>query len=487
VQRLSDLLYRVPLLEVVGRPDAPVADFQFDSRKVGEGMLYIAQRGTQADGHRFIPDAILAGATVIVCQEMPDVLDPEVTYVRVKDSAQSLAHLAANFYGNPAEKLKIIGVTGTNGKTTVASLLYQLFRKLDHRVGLVSTVSVLIDDLTLPATHTTPDPKSLHLYFRNMVQSGCTHCFMEVSSHALHQKRVAGIPFAGALFTNLTHDHLDYHGTFEAYRDAKKLLFDMLPGSAFALTNLDDRNGNFMLQNTAARKLTYSLRQLAGYRARVVEQRLDGMLLMMDGTEVWVRLVGEYNAYNLLLVYAAARELGLDPQETLLELSTLAPVRGRMELVPLPGQVTGIVDYAHTPDALKNVILTLQELRPVEGRLIIVVGCGGNRDAAKRPEMGKIASEAADVALFISDNPRYEDSDAILHQMVQGVPAAYRKRVTCITNRREALQIAARLAQPHDVILVAGKGHETYQEIESVKHPFDDREELQRAFNQLHS
>jgi UDP-N-acetylmuramoyl-L-alanyl-D-glutamate--2,6-diaminopimelate ligase len=487
VQRLTDLLYRVPLLEMAGRPDCAVVDFQFDSRLVKENHLYIAQRGTQVDGHRFIQDAIIAGGSVVVCEDMPEVLDPEVTYVRVKDTALSLALISANFYGNPADKLKVIGVTGTNGKTTVASLLYQLYRKLGHKVGLVSTVSILIDDLTLPATHTTPDAKSLQLYFRNMLQHGCTHCFMEVSSHALDQKRAAGIAFTGAIFTNLTHDHLDYHKTFDNYRDAKKVLFDGLSSSAFALTNVDDRNGLFMLQNCQARHLGYSLQQMTDYRCRILEQRLDGMLLGIDGAEVWVRLVGDYNAYNVLAVYATARELGLEAEEILLQLSMLNPVRGRMEMVPLAGGITGIVDYAHTPDALKNVIHTLQDLRPVSGRFIVVVGCGGNRDAAKRPDMGKIAAEAADIALFTSDNPRYEDADEILKQMVEGVPQAYRKRVTCITNRREALQIAARLAEAGDVVLVAGKGHETYQEIEGNKHPFDDRDELLKAFNLLNT
>jgi len=480
---LRDLLYRAPLLHVLGPADRDVARVQADSRAVQPGDLFVAVRGVAVDGHQYIAQAVAAGAVAVVCEDIPADPDPAITYIRVANSADTLSLLAANYHGNPAESLTLVGVTGTNGKTTVATLLYELFKRLGYRTGLVSTVVVRVHEQTLPATHTTPDPLSLQALFRQMVDAGCTHCFMEVSSHALDQSRVAGVPFRGAVFTNLTHDHLDYHKTFDNYLRAKRRLFDELPARAFALSNADDRNGHIMLQNSRARRVFYSLETITDYTARLIENRIDGLLLHIGGQDVWFRLAGAFNAYNLLAVYATACLLGEDSNNILEELSALESVNGRFQLVPLPGGITGVVDYAHTPDALLNILRTLRESLEGAGRIVLVVGCGGNRDTAKRPEMGRIAAEGADLVVFTSDNPRNEDPEAILREIEAGVPIGIRRKTLTITNRREAIRAAARLCQPDDVLLVAGKGHETYQEIASVRHPFDDRQELLAAFD----
>jgi UDP-N-acetylmuramoyl-L-alanyl-D-glutamate--2,6-diaminopimelate ligase len=481
---LQDILYRVPLLEVVGDRTRPVRAVQFDSRRVEAGDLFVAVSGTQHDGHRFIQAAIQAGATHVVCEILPGELQPAVTYLRVKDSTLALAHLAANYYGNPADQLTIIGVTGTNGKTTVASLLYYLLMRLGYPAALLSTVAVRVGTQVLEATHTTPDPLQLHAHFRRFVDAGCQYVCMEVSSHALHQKRVAGVAFAGAIFTNLTHDHLDYHGTFENYRDAKKLLFDQLPNTSWALTNIDDRNGAFMLQNCDARQCTYSLRTVANYHTRLLDGNLTGLHLTFNDREVFCRLLGEFNAYNLTAVMGAALELGLDLDEVLLAASNLQPPPGRLQVVPL-GEVTAVVDYAHTPDAVRSVLRTLRDLREQDTDVITVIGCGGDRDRTKRPEMARIATDLSSLVILTSDNPRSEDPQAILDEMYAGVPISYQRKVIRQVDRREAIRLAVRMAQPGSVILVAGKGHETYQEIAGVKHPFSDAEELEAAYHQL--
>jgi UDP-N-acetylmuramoyl-L-alanyl-D-glutamate--2,6-diaminopimelate ligase len=483
---VQDILYKCPIREVRGNLATEVKDFFFDSRAVVPGSLFVAVRGTQADGHAYIGKAIELGAVAIVCEEFPADAPAHVTWVRVEDAAQSLAFLAANYYGNPAEQLILVGVTGTNGKTTTATLLYQLFNELGERSGLLSTVAVRIGEATLPATHTTPDAKQLHLNFRKMADAGCRFCFMEVSSHALVQHRVAGLKFAGAVFTNITHDHLDYHGTFKAYIDAKKLLFDGLPDSAFALVNVDDRNGEVMQQNTRARRLSYALERMADYKGRLIENTFEGLLLDINNQQAWFRLIGSFNAYNLLAVYATAVELGMEPMDVLMELSKIEGVSGRFQTVRDQARgVTAIVDYAHTPDALKNVLETIRDIRTGGGKIITVVGCGGNRDKAKRPVMAEIAARLSDQVVLTSDNPRHEEPGAILDEMLAGVPANGRRKVLTITERREAIAVACRLAQAEDIILVAGKGHEDYQEIKGVKHPFDDRAVLLETFNTL--
>lgn len=485
---LQDILYKSPIREVRGNLGTEVKDFFFDSRQVVAGSLFVAVRGTQSDGHAYIENAVALGAVAVVCEEFPAVMAEGVTWVRVQDGANALAFIAANFYGNPADALKLVGVTGTNGKTTTATLLYQLFNELGERSGLLSTVAVRIGDETLPATHTTPDAKQLHQNFRRMVDAGCLYCFMEVSSHALHQQRVAGLKFAGAIFTNITHDHLDYHGTFKEYIAAKKLLFDGLQEGAFALVNLDDRNGEVMLQNTRARRLGFALERMADYKGRIIENTFEGLLLEINHQQAWFRLIGSFNAYNLLAVYATAVELGMSSEDVLLELSKVEGVSGRFQTVrDVARGVTAIVDYAHTPDALKNVLETIRDIRTGGGRIITVVGCGGNRDRAKRPVMAEIAARLSDQVVLTSDNPRNEEPGAILEEMLAGVPANGRRKVLSITDRREAIAVACRLAQAEDIILVAGKGHEDYQEIKGIKHPFDDRLVLMETFKTLES
>lgn len=480
MKRLSDLLERIKPLKVVGSADREVEALSFDSREVGEGYCFFAVRGTQVDGHNFIAKATDAGASVVVCEQLPEALNEQVSYVVVEDSTAAMADIAAAFYGNPSQQLTLVGVTGTNGKTTIATLLYDMFTAMGYRAGLISTVVYRIGAETLPSTHTTPDVIRLNAMLRRMVDAGCTHCFMEVSSHSVVQQRIRGLHFKGAAFTNLTHDHLDYHGTFAEYIKAKKGLFDGLAKDAFAVVNVDDRNGEVMLQNTRAKGYRYSLRAAADFKCKLMEMHFDGMLLQMDGNEVWVNFLGRFNASNLLAVYAVAVLLGEPREEVLRVLSVLHSVAGRFEPVRSASGKVAIVDYAHTPDALENVIDTIDEIRGEGNRLIVVCGCGGDRDATKRPEMGKIASERADVAIFTSDNPRTEDPEKILDDVVRGAVAGAQS--LRITDRRQAIATAAMLAQAGDIILIAGKGHEDYQIIGREKIHFDDREEIRAAF-----
>ncbi len=485
---LHDILYKCPLVEVRGDLSTQVVDFFFDSRAVVAGSLFVAVRGTAGDGHAYIGASVAKGACAVVCEEFPAEMAADVVWIKVADAALSLAHIAANYYDNPADKLKVIGITGTNGKTTTATLLYKLFSAMGERSGLLSTVVIMVGENELPATHTTPDAKQLHGAFKQMVDAGCTYCFMEVSSHALVQKRVAGIKFVGAVFTNLTHDHLDYHGDFKNYLEAKKILFDELGSNAFGLVNADDKNGMVMLQNCKGRRLTYSLKRMADYKGRIIENTFEGLCLQLNEREAWFRLIGSFNAYNLLAVYGVAKEMELDEDGFLEELSNIDGVNGRFETISsLKRERTAIVDYAHTPDALKNVLETIRDIRQGSGKIITVVGCGGNRDAAKRPVMAEIATRLSDQVVFTSDNPRDEEPDAILEQMMAGVPITGRRKVMKIENRKEAIAVACRLAQPNDIILVAGKGHETYQEIKGIKHPFDDRLVLAETFKTLES
>lgn len=483
MKRLSEILRQTPVREVLGDGERPVGDLTYDSRAVKPGDCFFAVRGTQADGHAFIPAAVAAGAAAVVCEQLPADPAPGVTYVAVPDSAGAMADLAAAFYDYPSRELKLVGITGTNGKTTTATLLYDLVRALGYKAGLISTVVYRIEGREVEATHTTPDSIRLNALMREMADAGCEFCFMECSSHAIVQERTRGLSFAGGIFSNITHDHLDYHKTFAEYIRAKKRFFDMLPAGSFALTNLDDRNGRVMVQNTAAAVHTYSLRGMADFRCRIVETHLEGMLLRIDGQEVWVGLLGRFNAYNLLAVYGTAVLLGLDRGEVLRVLSTLRPVSGRFEIVRAANGTTAVVDYAHTPDALENVLRTIEEIRTPQQQLLVVCGCGGDRDRTKRPEMAQIAVQYASTAIFTSDNPRHESPEAILDEMVAGLDPG--TRYLRIADRAEAIRTAVMLSHPGDVILVAGKGHETYQIIGDVKHHFDDREEVRRAFETL--
>ncbi|AQG80955.1 UDP-N-acetylmuramoyl-L-alanyl-D-glutamate--2,6-diaminopimelate ligase [Spirosoma montaniterrae] len=480
--QLKDLLYKIPLLATSGRMDADITHLTMDSRRVGPGSLFVAVRGTVTDGHNFIDTAIQQGASAILCEDLPANVADNVAYVRVQDSARTLGFIAAAFYDNPSKKLKVVGVTGTNGKTSVATLLFRLFRGLGYRCGLLSTVQNQIDDEVIPATHTTPDVVTTNQLLTQMLERGCSHVFMEVSSHAVVQERIAGLHFAGGIFTNITHDHLDFHKTFDNYIKAKKGFFDQLPASAFALTNVDDKRGLVMLQNTAARRETYSLQTLATFKGKLLADSLFGLNMTIDEREVWFKLIGRFNAYNLLAVYGAAVLLGEDPTEVLTQLSGVTPPSGRFEQVVSADKIVGIVDYAHTPDALQNVLETISELRQANEQIITIVGCGGNRDAAKRPLMADIACRFSDRVILTSDNPRNEDPMAILEQMQAGVSPVDFKKTQTIEDRREAIERAVLLAQPHDIILVAGKGHETYQEIRGVKYDFDDRAVLREAF-----
>lgn len=477
---LDKLLQGVEVRSLVGDGTVAVGRLEFDSRKVVPGTLFFATRGTQADGHAYIPAAAAAGAAAVVCEELPAERPAGVTFVQVPDSTVALGQVASAFYGHPSRRLKLVGVTGTNGKTTTATLLYRMFRRLGYKAGLISTVVYCVDEHEIPSTHTTPDSIRLNAMMAEMVEAGCDYCFMEVSSHSLVQHRTAGLAFVGGIFSNITHDHLDYHKTFAEYIRAKKLFFDGLPAGAFALTNADDRNGMVMVQNTKATVKTYALQSFADFRCRIVETLLDGMLLNLDGSEVWVKFLGRFNAYNLTSVYATALLLDARRDEVLRILSDLTSVDGRFEPIHSKEGVTAIVDYAHTPDALQNVIGTINEIRKKDQRLYVVVGCGGNRDATKRPEMAKIAVDGSDMAVLTSDNPRLEEPGAIIEQMKSGLePGA---RYLAITDRREAIKAAVALARPGDIILVAGKGHETYQDVGGVKHHFDDREEVRAAF-----
>ncbi|WP_018617945.1 UDP-N-acetylmuramoyl-L-alanyl-D-glutamate--2,6-diaminopimelate ligase [Spirosoma luteum] len=486
---LKNLLYKIPLLATSGNMDAEVTSMIMDSRRVSPGCLFIALRGTVTDGHAFIDTAVSQGASAILCEELPASLSPDVAYVRVQNAARTMGLLAASFYEHPSSKLKLVGITGTNGKTSVATLLFRLFRALGYRCGLLSTVQNQIDEKILPATHTTPDAITINQLLTQMLAHGCTHVFMEVSSHAMVQERVAGLTFTGGIFTNITHDHLDFHGTFDNYIRAKKSFFDQLPATAFALTNVDDKRGLVMLQNTNARKETYSLQTLASFKGKVLADSLFGLQMLVDDREVWFKLIGRFNAYNLLSVYGASVLLGEDPTDVLTLLSGITPPQGRFEQIVSSDKIVGIVDYAHTPDALQNVLETINDLRQDndQGRLpqiITIVGCGGNRDAAKRPIMAEIACRFSNRVILTSDNPRNEDPMAILEQMQAGVPPVDVKKTVTIEDRHEAIRQAVSLAHPHDIILVAGKGHETYQEISGVKYDFDDRLVLRESFEE---
>jgi UDP-N-acetylmuramoyl-L-alanyl-D-glutamate--2,6-diaminopimelate ligase len=472
---LAHILTPVTAKQIVGDTAMQVSSLHLDSRKVEKGSVFFAVRGTITDGHKYIGTAIEKGAAAIVCEELPQNADSNITWVQVKDTSIAMATIASEFYDNPSHEFKLVGVTGTNGKTTVASLLYQLYTKLGYKCGLVSTVQNIIGTETIPATHTTPDAISLTQLLRQMANADCSFVFMECSSHAIHQNRIKGQKFAGAIFSNITHDHLDYHGTFKNYIAAKKKFFDELDSEAFALTNKDDKNGQVMLQNTPATKYTYSLRTMADFSCRIIEHDFRGMLLEIDDQEAWYRLTGSFNAYNLLAVYATAFLLGEDKEQVITTLSTLPPVRGRFEYMQSPNGLIGIVDYAHTPDALKNVLATINQIRSKNEQLITIIGCGGDRDSAKRPEMAEAAVELSDRAIFTSDNPRNEDPNAILEDMMKGVPGQHYKKVLKISDRKEAIKTAAALANKGDILLIAGKGHETYQEIKGIKHPFDDK------------
>ena len=482
--KLKDILTNCNLLEIVGEKDVDVADITFDSRKVSQGTLFFAVKGTQVDGHDYIDGAIEKGASVVVCEKMPRKKADKVTYVKVDNSAYVLGVGASNFYGNPSEKLKLVGVTGTNGKTTIATLLYRLFTGAGYNCGLLSTIENIVNRDVVPSTHTTPDPIELNALLQQMVDKGCEYAFMEVSSHSVAQDRIAGLHFAGGIFTNLTHDHLDYHKTMANYRNAKKKFFDDLPQTAFALTNLDDKNGAYMLQNTQARKLSYALKHDADFKGVVMESHFDGMMLKVNGTEMFTQLVGGFNASNILAIYGAATALGFNKDELLVEISKLRGANGRFDMVHSDKGIVGIVDYAHTPDALENVLKTINEVRCHKETLITVVGCGGNRDTTKRPEMAAVAVKLSDRVILTSDNPRNEDSDEIIRQMKVGVPEEDKGKVLSITNRREAIRTAVALANKGDIILLAGKGHENYQEINGVKNHFDDKEVLSEAFKE---
>ncbi len=483
---LKDILYKVGIEAVKGSTDIAINALHFDSRKVTESDLFIAIRGSLSDGHQFIEKAIQQGAVAVVCDTFPENILEGITYIQVKDTNTALAYLAANYYGNPSQHLKLVGITGTNGKTTIASLLYQLFQKAGYQVGLLSTVKILVGDKEYKATHTTPDSITINHYLREMIEAGVTHCFMEVSSHGIHQKRTEALHFTGGVFTNLSHDHLDYHPTFSEYRDVKKSFFDQLPKEAFALSNGDDKNGTVMLQNTQARKLTYALKSYATYRAQILENQMSGLLLKINDNEVWVRLIGTFNAYNLLAIYGTSVELGLDYFEVLRLLSELESVSGRFQYVISNGQITAIVDYAHTPDALENVLKTINDIRTKNEQLITIVGCGGDRDKTKRPIMADIASTLSDKTIITSDNPRTENPDDIIAEMEKGVAPQNYKKTIAITDRKQAIKTACQLAQPNDIILIAGKGHETYQEIQGVRYDFDDMQIVKELLNQLH-
>lgn len=482
---LKDILYRAGIEEVIGSTNVAIENVCIDSRQAKKFSLFIAVKGTQMDGHDYIDNAISQGSLAIVCETLPEKLIKDVNYVQVKNSHYAAGIIASNFYDNPSDDLKLVGVTGTNGKTTTATLLYELFVALGYKVGLISTVRNLINGSVVAATHTTPDPINLNKLLADMVDAGCEFCFMEVSSHALHQHRVAGLTFTGAIFTNITHDHLDYHGTFSNYIAAKKMLFDGLSSKAFALVNVDDKNGEVMVQNTKAKVVTYGLRSMADRKAKILENNLTGLILSIDGQEVITRLIGSFNAYNILSVYAAAIELKEEKLQILTTLSNLHSPEGRFQFYKTESNILGIVDYAHTPDALENVLSTIRELRTGNEKLVTLVGCGGDRDKAKRPEMARIAAEKSDKLILTSDNPRSEEPQAIIDDMKQGLdPVLVRKAVT-ILDRAEAIRTACLLAQPGDIILVAGKGHEKYQEVKGVKTPFDDMEILTTNLKQI--
>ena len=483
--KLKDILYKVTINAVVGDTNVMVNHVQFDSRKISKGDVFVAIKGTVVDGHNFINDVIVKGAIAVVCEKTPENTVQDVTYIEVDSTSKALAFIASNYYNVPSENLKLVGVTGTNGKTTIASLLYQLFKKAGYKVGLLSTVKVMVDETEFTATHTTPDSLSINYYLSKMNNEGVEFCFMEVSSHGIHQHRTEGLHFTGGIFTNLSHDHLDYHNTFAEYRDVKKSFFDKLPKTAFSLVNIDDKNGEIMLQNTSSKQYTYALKTYANYRAQILENQFSGLLLKINDHEVWTRLIGNFNAYNLVAIYGASELLGLEKTEILRLISELESVSGRFEYFVTEGNITVIIDYAHTPDALKNVIETINSIRTKNESLITVVGCGGDRDRTKRPKMAHIASALSTKVVFTSDNPRSEIPEEIIVEMEKGVAPQNFKKTVSIVDRKQAIKTACQLAGPNDIILVAGKGHETYQEINGVKTNFDDYKIVEEFLKQL--
>ena len=481
--KLNELLKNVEILNILGDTEVEITGVNIDSRKIREGHLFIAIPGTQTDGHKFIPKAIELGAAAILCENIPDNQEPDVTYIAVKSTEDSVGKVATQFFGDPSSKLKLVGVTGTNGKTTIATLLYNMFRKFGHKCGLLSTVCNYIEGEAIPADHTTPDPIELNHLLAQMVEAGCEYAFMECSSHAIAQKRIGGLRFAGGIFTNLTRDHLDYHGTFENYRDAKKAFFDGLDKDAFAITNADDKNGAVMVQNCKAQIKTYSTRTMADFKAKIIECHFEGMYLDINGKEVGVQFIGKFNVSNLLAVYGAAVMLGKKPEDILIVLSTLKSVNGRLEPIHSPEGYTAVVDYAHTPDALENVLSAIHEVLDGKGKVITVCGAGGNRDKGKRPLMAQEAVKQSDKVIITSDNPRFEEPQDIINDMLAGLDNKQKKKVISIVDRREAIRTACMMAEKGDVILIAGKGHEDYQEIKGVKHHFDDKEVVREIFN----
>lgn len=484
MRNLKDILMKLGISDYSGDPDRDVKALAIDSRQVMPGAVFFAVKGTATDGHSFIENAIDSGACAIVCSVMPETLDPDVVYITVGDVQGITGRFASEFYGNPSEQLQLVGVTGTNGKTSICTMLYGLFSSLGYDCGLISTVEYIVAGRKTDSTHTTPDPVRLNAMLAEMVEAGCGYCFMEVSSHAIVQGRINGLRFRGGVFSNITHDHLDYHGTFDHYLKAKKMFFDNLPDDAFALTNKDDRNGMVMMQNTRASRYTYALKSSADFKCRILESDFNGMLLSIGGQETWFGLVGRFNAYNLLAAYATAFLLGVDNENILTALSAQGRVNGRFEVYRSSGGITGIVDYAHTPDALENVLQTIRNIRTGNEQLITITGCGGNRDREKRPVMGNVAARMSDRVILTSDNPRDENPDVIINDMMQGVQATDYKKVLRIADRKEAIRTAVMMSKPGDIILVAGKGHETYQEIRGVKHPFDDRKILAEMFEE---
>jgi len=482
---LKDILYKVTINAVVGSTSITVGKIEFDSRQIQTNDVFVAISGTITDGHNYIEKAITDGATAIICEVLPENLHDDITYIEVANSNQAMAYMANNFYGQPSENLKLVGVTGTNGKTTVSSLLYQLFKKAGYKVGLLSTVKVMVDNTTYKATHTTPDSLTINRYLQLMNDEGIEFCFMEVSSHGIHQSRTEGLKFEGGIFTNLSHDHLDYHDTFAEYRDVKKKFFDQLPKEAFALSNIDDKNGLVMFQNTQAKKYTYALKNYADYRAQILENQFSGLLLKLNDSELWTRLIGSFNAYNILAIYGAAELLGLEKDEILRLISELENVAGRFQYFISEEKITAIVDYAHTPDALKNVLETINDIRTKNEELITVVGCGGNRDKTKRPKMAHIASTLSTKVILTSDNPRNEVPEVIIEEMEKGVEPQNFKKALSVTDRKQAIKAACQMAGPNDIILIAGKGHENYQEIKGERFDFDDYKIVQEYLKQL--
>jgi UDP-N-acetylmuramoyl-L-alanyl-D-glutamate--2,6-diaminopimelate ligase len=483
--KLKEILPQEEVISIVGNDNPSISGLIIDSRNAGPKNVFFAIRGTASDGHLYIENAIQMGASVVVCETLPSILHESITYVQVKDSSIAVGLMSSNFYQNPSKKLTLVGVTGTNGKTTTVTLLYRLTNALGFKSGLLSTVTNFVGSRAIPSTHTTPDAIQLNELLAIMVSEGCTHCFMEVSSHAIVQNRISGLEFKGGVFTNITHDHLDFHKTFDEYIKAKKQFFDKLPAEAFALTNVDDRNGQVMVQNTKAQVSTYSLRAMANYRCKIVDHQLYGMLLNIDATEMWSRLIGQFNAYNILAVYATAILLKFEKHEVLTAISGMEPVNGRFEHLRAPNGVVAIVDYAHTPDAVENVIDTINELLKNSEKLITVIGAGGNRDKTKRPIMARVAANGSSLVILTSDNPRFENPEEIIAEMKVGVEPSLIGKVLSITDRREAIRTACLLAGPGDIVLVAGKGHENYQEIKGIKHHFDDKEEIANIFKTL--